>query len=215
MKKIILFLMVLICVQAADFSTSFLVGYNGGTSLEINGRVSEFAEDFPLQLQLGIAYTGLNPGNAPRARRIFINAATGGEPEKSGRIWDVSFDFLYRVGWFKIKQAFIHAGPRYAMYTGNFKFIGGNEDFDVTGDQWGLGAGIISFFPMNRRLYLTLTAGTDYYFLNDLTGHDTTYRPDDENINPREDFTYKDADNAINQPKFQVRLMMGISYRFH
>ena len=214
MRKILLFLLLFISAKAADFSTALLVGYNGGTSLEINGRVSEFAEGLPLQLQLGLAYTSLNAGNAPRARRIFINNATTGEPEKSGRIWDFSFDFLYRISWLKIKQAYIHLGPRYAMYSGNFKFIGGNEDFDVTGNQWGIGTGLITYFPMSRSLYFTLTGGADYYFLSDLTGHDTTYRPDNENINPREDFNYEDADKAINQPKLQLRLMMGIAYRF-
>jgi hypothetical protein len=57
-----------------------------------------------------------------------------------------------------------------------------------------------------------LTIGGDYFFDAKLQGHDTAYLPDGENVNPRDDFTYKDADKAINQPKIEFRLMIGFSY---
>ena len=38
----------------------------------------------------------------------------------------------------KLSHAYVFAGPRYGSFTGNFKFIGGNEDFDVTSSHWGL-----------------------------------------------------------------------------
>jgi hypothetical protein len=47
-----------------------------------------------------------------------------------------------------------------------------------------------------------------------LTSHDTTSSPVCENINQKEAITYKDADNAINQPKFQSLLMVGITVGF-
>ena len=213
MKKILLFFFIALNLNAADFSAALMVGYNGGPGFEINGRIGQFAKDFPLQVQFGIGYTRINPGNAADARIIFINDATTGDPEKNGYIWDFSFDFLYKVRLFNLKYLFIHAGPRYAMFNGNFKFIGGNEDFDITGNHWGLGAGMISFFSMSKKAYFTLTGGLDYYFSSELTGHDTTYRPDGEHMNPRYDYEYDDADDAINQPKVQFRLMMGISFR--
>jgi hypothetical protein len=214
MKSVLLSMMLFAALHAAEYTGSFLIGYNGGTGLELDGRVGQFAEGFPLELKLALAYTGMNPGNAADARRIFINNATNGDPEKSGHRWEMRFDFLYRVSWLKIEYAYLHFGPRYSMFTGNFKFIGGNEDFDITSNQWGLGTGLTTYFPMGKKFYFALTAGGDYYFAGDLTGHDTTYRSDGEHVNPREDYGYEDADDAINQPKFELRLMMGVSYRF-
>ena len=163
MKKLLIVLFFTFYLNAAEFSTGLLIGYNGGSGFEINGRVGQFARDFPLQLQIDINYTGLNPGNAAEARRIFINNATNGDPEKSGHFWEFRFNFLYKVNWLNFKQAYLLIGPRYAVFNGNFKFIGGNEDFDITNNQWGIGTGLISFFPMGKKMNFVLTGGFDYY----------------------------------------------------
>ena len=62
--------------------------------------------------------------------------------------------------------------------------------------------------------------GADYFFSSALTGHDTSYSPDNDNINARTDnendnieFTYKDADNAVNQPKIIPQIMIGLVYK--
>ena len=110
-------------------------------------------------------------------------------------------------------------GPRYSSFRANFKYIGGNEDFDVTSRQFGLGLGVESHFKMNAKLDLVVLAGVDYFFDNTLIGHDTQYSPDDDNVNARNDnengdveFTYKDADKAIKQPELMPRFMLGINY---
>jgi len=61
--------------------------------------------------------------------------------------------------------------------------------------------------------------GVDYYFPSTLRGHDTSYSPDNDNVNPHNDnengdipFTYKDADKAIKQPRFMPRAMIGVNY---
>ena len=64
------------------------------------------------------------------------------------------------------------------------------------------------------KLDLVLTAGYDYYPNATLSGHDTAYSPDGDNVNPREDYTYGDADQAIEQPKGVVRLMFGVNFRY-
>ena len=46
-----------------------------------------------------------------------------------------------------------------------------------------------------------------------LSGHDTSYGPDGQYVNDREGYTYTDADNAVNQPKFQPMLMVGLTYQ--
>lgn len=124
------------------------------------------------------------------------------------------FDLLYPVQIFSIKQSYLYLGPRYVKFKSNFKFIGGNEDFDVKSNQWGIGAGIESHFPMNNKVDLVVSGGVDYYPSGTLAGHDTSYSPNEEAVNPREDYTYDDADNAINQPKVEPRLVLGVAYRF-
>ena len=200
--------------NASNLSTDILVGYNSGLGIQVNGMVSDFAKGFPMNLSLGVGYTSLNPGNAADARRIFINDATNGDPEKSGSRWDLRMDFHYKVDWLALQRGYLYGGLRYTSFTGNFKFIGGNEDFDITSNHWGLGIGAKAFFEMGSQFDLVVSTGFDYFFASTLSGHDTSYSPDGENVNPRRDYTYDTADNAINQPKLEYLLMLGINYRF-
>jgi len=218
-RKIILFSLLIfffsvIKIEAADVSAGFSLGYNGGFGFQSNAMISNFAQDFPLKARFLIGYTVLsNPGSSPDARKMFINNATNGTPEKNGWFWDFKFDFLYRVNWLSIQRLYIFGGPRYEMFTGNFKYVGGNEDFDVLTDQWGVGTGLQGFFRISPKIDLTLSAGVDYYFSSMLKGHDTEYYPDGEHVNPREDFGYSDANKAIDQPEILPSIMIGINYK--
>jgi hypothetical protein len=215
MPQIALILLLLVStVHSTDFSGEGIVGYNGGFGFQFNFVSANFARDFPLNVQLGLAYTSMNPGNAADSRKIFINDATNGDPEKSGWMWDVRFDFLYQIKWLSLQRAYLYGGPRYAMFTANFNFIGGNEDFDITSNQWGLGLGLKAYFAMSNRFDFVTSAGFDYYFPSELSGHDTRYNPDGEDVNARNDYTYDDADNAVNNPTFQLRFLVGINYHF-
>lgn len=201
-------------VRAADFSIGGLVGYKGGAAVRLTGTLSNFAEEFPLALEFGAGLTWMDPGNAAEARRIFINDATNGTPEKSGSQWDLRLDFLYRLKVMGRSRIYAYAGVRRSMFTGNFKFVGGNEDFDVTCNQWGLGLGLKGAFAMGKNFDFTMALGFDQFFGNTLQGHDTSYSPDGETVNGHHEYTYDDADAAINQPKFQPTALIGISYTF-
>lgn len=194
------------------FSGGLQAGYNGGLGFQATATMSNFAQDFPVSLRASVGYTFLNPGNPLDARRIFINDNTNGTPEKDGYAWDLRLDFIVRTN-ILTNNSSLYFGPRYSMFTGNFNFIGGNEFFSVTSNQFGLGGGIETAFRINHRLNFVISAGADYFFDNNLAGHDTEYSPDGEDINPR-NYTYNDADDAINQPKVVVRLMTGINYFF-
>jgi hypothetical protein len=200
--------------RCANYYSSLLVGYNGGLSYQLSGTIADFVKDSPLQVQLGFAYSRRDPGDAEDARRIFINDATNGDPEEKGWMWALRLDFLYPVNWLKMDNVYVYGGPRYAEFTGNFKYIGGNEDFDVTSQHWGIGSGLRKYFPINKNFDFALSGGFDYFFANDLKGHDTSYSPDGADRNPRKDYDYDDADDAIHQPKFEFRLMLGINYHF-
>ncbi len=198
---------------------SIMTGYSGGYGIQTNLMLKDIAPEFPFDLRIGIGYSMFNPGIALDARRIFINNATNGVPEKSGRAFDYRLDFLIPKSIFGLNNSYLQIGPRYSSFKGNFKFIGGNEDFDVVSKQWGLGTGLENHFSVSARIKIIISAGLDFYFPNTLTGHDTSYSPDNDNVNPRDDiynndveFVYKDADKAINQPKFVPRAMIGLSF---
>ncbi len=197
---------------ATQFHAGAVIGYNNGGSVQANLTVADFAAGFPLQARLGVGYTRVEPGSAAEARAIFINDATNGTPEKQGHVWDGRLDFLYPFGLFNLERLFLLAGPRYAQFTGNFKYVGGNEDFDVRSNSWGLGFGLEGHFPVRGRTSLVITTGYDYYPSATLSGHDTSYSPDGDDVNPRRTFTYADADKAIDQPTHVVRVMFGLSF---
>ena len=193
-------------------SGGFQVGYSGGLGFQINGTISNFAQDLPLSIRGSIEYTFLNPGSPAEARKIFINDNTNGTPEKDGHMWDLRLDFLIKTNILRNNSS-LFFGPRYSMFTGNFNFVGGNEFFSITSNQFGLGGGIETAFKINNRMNFLMSAGVDYFFANNLAGHDTEYNPDGEDINPR-NYTYEDADKAINQPKLEFRIMSGVNYYF-
>jgi hypothetical protein len=196
------------------YQLQFLAGYTNGLGGQLNFILSDFAQDFPFALKMGYGLSAMNPGNSLDARRIFINDATNGTPEKKGRMGEFKLDFLYNAKLFNLENAYFYGGLRYSNFVGNFNFIGGNEDFDVVQNTFGFGIGLDLFFAMTSKLNLSLSSGTSYYLPDMLKGHDTGYSPDGENINPRNDYTYKDADLAINQPKLEFQLLMGVSYKF-
>ncbi len=200
--------------RGALFSTGLQMGYSSGFGVQAFGVASNFAQGFPLQARLGIGRTSLDAGSPTDARRVFINNATNGIPEERGQSWDFSLDVGYPVSLLSLPRAFLVGGVRYSRFKGNFKYVGGNEDFDVKSSHWGLGAGLQNYFAMGGRFDLVLDLGLDYYFSSRLTGHDTSYDPDGTAVNPREDYTYADADDAIGQPKFRPILMVGANYRF-
>lgn len=187
-------------------------GYKNGFSLNADFTLSHFAQDFPLALRLGLGYARVNPGNAADARKIFINNATNGTPEKKGWFYDGKIDFLYETEIIKSSQTYFYAGVRHARFTGNFNYIGGNEDFDVLVNPWGIGVGAELNYTISSKLLLTFNAGADYYFPAAMDGHGTIYRPDNENVNSRKDYQYSDADKAIGQPKFVLKALAGITY---
>ncbi len=201
------------------FSGEVLTGYNRGLGLLTNVTASNFAPEFPFKLRFGLGYTFLNPGDAFDARRIFINNNTNGTPEKHGRSIDLRLDLLVSKTVFNINHSYLVFGPRFSAFKGDFKYVGGNEDFEVKSRQWGIGAGIENHFKMTNTLGLVIAYGLDFYAPSTLTGHDTSYSPDNDNINPTRDnrnddvyFIYKDANRAIRQPEFMPYLMLGVSF---
>jgi hypothetical protein len=201
---------------SSKVTAGILTGYNRGYGLQANLTLHN--KELPFELRIGAGYAFLNPGNAADARRIFINNATNGTPEKSGRSIDYRFDFLIPKSIFGLSHSYLIVGPRGSSFKGNFTYVGGNEEFDVISHQWGAGGGMESHFKMAQNLNLVVAAGLDFYLPGTIHGHDTSYSPDNDNVNPRNDnenndvpFTYKDADKAIAQPRFMPFAMIGLT----
>ena len=204
----------------AKLSAGFMAGYNRGVGFQGNLTLHNFGNELPFELRGGVGYAFLNPGNSLEARRIFINNNTNGTPEKSGRSIDYRLDFLFPKSIFGLKNSYIVLGPRASSFKGTFKYIGGNEEFDVISHQWGIGGGIENHVRMSAKLNLVVVLGLDYYIPSTLHGHDTSYSPDNDNVNPRNDnedndtpFTYKDANAAIYQPAFMPYAMIGLNVK--
>lgn len=191
------------------FSVGGFVGFQDGLSFQAFGLASDFAQGFPLQARFRLARTSVEPGSAPDARRIFINDATNGTPKEAGTTWDFGLDGLYPMG----ERTNFFGGIRLSRFKANFKYVGGNEDFDVTSSHWGLAAGIEAEFPMSSRMSLLLSGGGEYFFSSRLTGHDTSYSPDGDDVNPRKEYSYSDADDAVDQPAWRPVALLGFSYK--
>jgi hypothetical protein len=200
--------------RRVQWSAGLQLGYRSGFGVQANGMVSGFTPSFPVTARLGIGYASLDAGEPLDARSVFINDATNGVPQEKGHTWSFDLDVLFPVSALSLPRSYLYGGVRHARFTGNFKFVGGNEDFDVTSSHWGIGAGLDTYFWVSRSVDLVLGAGLDYFFSSRLTGHDTSYSPDESNVNPRNDYTYADADAAVGQPKLEPLFMLGMRYNF-
>lgn len=188
--------------------------YSGGGAI---GRISFFQinKKFPLAIDLAFGYFyQTDSGNAEGARKIFINDNTGGTIEKDGSLKVLSLNLKYPLSHKRGTRLYIYGGPRYVRYTAHYAFIGNNEAFDVYSNPWGIGGGLELHVPVNKKWFLSLNAGVDSYFKSKIEGHAKYYyTPDGVDENPRNDYTYSDADEAVNQPKIVVKVLLGIHYR--
>ena len=140
MKKFTFFIAIAIATfttlsaqENSKLSVGLKAGYNTGIGIQANVTLFDFVQDTPFHVRFELGYTSLNPGNSPDARRIFINNATNGTPEKKGHTFDYRLDFLIPVDI--LNDSFLKVGPRYSNFTGNFNYVGGNENFDFTSNQ--------------------------------------------------------------------------------
>ncbi len=189
------------------------LGVNGGAGGAASLTFSDFARDLPFALRAGVGWMTLNPGDADFARRVFVNEATNGTAEKHGHRWDLRLDARYGLRRGPLAGSWLCFGPRFSMYDGTFDFVGGNETFHVTTNQPGVGFALEHAYPMGDRTSFVLDAGLDWFARASFSGHGATYSPDGTSVDPKEDFTYADADEAIAQPRFAPRATMGFRVR--
>lgn len=205
------------CLAAApalDVFQCFASGYRGDLSGTLGIGFRDLIPSIPIgaRLTAGVAYQ-FDSGDATAARRIFINDNEGGSIEKWGLSHMLSLDITYRLASGKSLAIDGYAGPRVSFYSAHFGFIGNNEVFAARSDAFGLGAGMQAVLRTGPRLSTLLSAGADFYFPAMLYAHGTYYyTPSGVDQVPRDAYTYKDADAAVNQPRFVPVAFMGFEY---
>ncbi len=208
-------LLVIVSGPAAAGETSLGLGVGATAGFGVQGDVTfhDFTRNAPLSLRLSGAYSGRDAGNALDARRVFINDNTNGTPEQSANTWQVRLDLMFPIA--KLGSAPLHlgVGGRKGFFTATFDFVGGNEKFDVVSNPWGVGAFVEAAFEISDRVDFTLQLGVDHFFKSRLEGHDTAYEPDGDDVNPRNDYTWDDADEAVNQPRTEPFGLLSLRVR--
>jgi hypothetical protein len=199
---------------ALDVFQCFASGYRGDMSGTIGLGIRDVMPSIPIgaRLTAGVVYQ-FDSGDATAARRIFINDNEGGSIEKWGLSHVLSLDITYRVTSGKNLRLEGYAGPRMSFYSAHFGFIGNNEVFAARSDSFGLGGGMQAALRTGSRLAVVLSAGADFFFPSMLYAHGTYYyTPNGVDQVPRNDYSYKDADAAVNQPKIVPVAILGFEY---
>jgi hypothetical protein len=214
----VFFLLLLVClasVQGLEMFQSYSSGYYGDVSGSLGFGIRDLVPSFPIGVRMlaTIAHQ-FDSGDATSARKIFINDNEGGTVEKWGINHLLLLDLTYRVAGKKDFSLYGFAGPRMSFYGAHFGFIGNNEVFTVRSDAFGAGGGMQVMLRTGPRLAAVLSAGADYYFPSKLYAHGTFYyTPDGVDQVPRNDYTYEDADAAVNQPRLVPVVTLGFEYQ--
>lgn len=187
-------------------------GIGGGAEISLLNAVP----GFPLGFHFSLGYFHqTEPGVAVDARKIFINDTTTGNDNILEYGYNIFFrlDFSYRFFQKKTLNVDGYFGVAHVRHLAHFDYQGGNEAFDVATNPWGLTLGARVYFMLTRSLMLTANAGIEYYFPDRIGAHGTFYNPNGQDDAPRAPYTYADADAAINQPLWNPRLTLAISFR--
>lgn len=218
MKKIILSTMLLFIsfsLYALEPYHEIGVGYYGDAGISIALRMEEESRDFPFFIQArgGFIYQ-IDPGNATEARQIFINDNAGGNVEKHGESYLVGMDIGYKWKTFDAFFLEFTLSGLWNYYAAHYSFIGNNESFTVTTSPFGLGLSAALRMPLsNSSNSLLLKGGGEYFPKAQLDAHGTYYyTPDAQDERPRNDYTYEDADAAVNQPGWRGYVQVAFLY---
>jgi hypothetical protein len=195
-------------------------GYYKGPSVSGTFGLNDIFEKVPVGAEIGLGYSWTGAGDGIMARRVFINDNTGGnnDAQSSGGVLDFGLNATYPlIQSYGPVKFYVFGGPRYSHYDIRWDYVGGNEDFDIVANSWGLGGGLRGIMPLGKGFNAVMQLGLDYYFPTSIYGHDATYYPNDSNVNARQktagvNYTYDDAVNSTTVPHIRPRVMVGIQF---
>jgi hypothetical protein len=208
---------------ALEHYVDLMAGYYKGASVMGAVGFRDIFTKVPVGFELQGGHSWTSPGDGTLARDVFINGADNGDEDQQsdGNVWDFGLNMVYPLNQtYGPVKFFVFGGPRYAHYDGHFDYVGGNEDFDIIANSWGLGGGLRGVMPLGKGIDAILQVGLDYYFPTSIYGHDATYYPNNSNINARQNqeenagytYQYADAVNATTVPRLRPRVMIGIQF---
>ena len=218
MRKIIFittFLFISLSLFALEPYHEISVGYYGDAGVSIALRLEEKSQDFPFFIQARGGYSyQIDPGNATDARQIFINDNTGGNIEKYGESYLTALDLGWNWKAFERLSLEFTLSGLWNYYSAHYSFIGNNESFTVTTTPFGLGAGVALHIPISdSSSSILIKGGGEYFPKAQLDAHGTYYyTPDGEDARPRNDYTYEEADAAVNQPSLRGFVQIAFLY---
>ncbi|HTP49754.1 MAG TPA: hypothetical protein VMK42_03565 [Anaeromyxobacteraceae bacterium] len=198
--------------RGAELSVDGYAGYQNGFGLRALGTVGNLLHNLPIGFDLGVGITWVSAGDPYLARAVFVNDATNGTPQTSASVWDLRMDVIWFFHLSGTEQTGVFLGPRLSLYSGDFHYVGGNEDFTVTSNNWGVGAGVRGAIPLSKHWGLAVTAGLDWYPVITFYGHDTTYSSNGYSVNPKANYTFSSAYAAINQAFLVPSILVGVSW---
>jgi hypothetical protein len=191
-------------------------GYMNGIGGEVQVSLLKLSPAFPIGIHFSAGYYHQeDPGVAVDARKIFINDTTTGNDNIIEYGYNVSFllEFSYPI----LKKNNLHllgyVGASHVRHLANFDYVGGNEKFDVTTNPWGLSGGVRLGFFLTPTVLLSINGGVEFLFLDTISAHGNFYNPDGEDDNPRNDYTYDDADAAIYQPFVSPKIKIELLFK--
>ena len=147
------------------------------------------------------------------ARHVFINNNSNGTPAEDGHSWQLRLDLTaprrprrHGAGQPRLRRAqgLLHRHLRLRRRQRELR-----RHRSSLGRRPGPRHGLRD----RHRVDFTVGLGADYYFDSTLEGHDTSYSPDDDNVNPHEDYDWNSADDAINQPSLEIVGLIGVRWR--
>lgn len=195
-------------LATTPLSAGVLTGYYKGMGIMAQSTVSP---GLPGYIRIASGYTTLDPGKEDRVSRIYGQGTASGQSDKSGSIWDVRVDYLYPLNWPEPMQTRLFAGFRYASYSGLFMYD--TEQLEVTTQVQGWGFGFEIGYPLSSRWEVVIQNGWDFYSAPTLSSGQVVYSPGGGQENASGGFTYKEANDAIFQPRFEIRWMVGVNMR--
>jgi hypothetical protein len=197
-----------------------MAGYYKGPSVSGTIGLANLFENVPIGAEIDLGYSWTPAGDGTLARRVFINDNTGGDEDEqsSGGVLDFGMNAVYPLNQtYGPVKFFAFGGPRYSHYDVRWDYVGGDEDFDIVANSWGLGGGLRGIMPLGKGFSAVMQLGVDYYFPTSIYGHDATYYPNDSNVNARTNnqgytYRYADAVSATTVPHLRPRVMVGIKF---
>lgn len=217
MRKLILFIIFIpVALSSLETYQEVALGYSEDLGVYMGLRLDNLSTDSPFFIQARGGYIyQKDPGNAEDARSIYINDGTGGSIEEYGESYLLALDLGYKLSQWNGQTIEVSISGLWNHYKAHFGFIGDNEVFAVKTSAFGLGLGGALRIPLSKtQNSLMIKTTVEYYPKTLIEAHGTFYyTPSGDDDNVRNDYTYEDADGAINQPEFRFSVLVGFLYK--